>query len=411
VVTFPPFNFSSSPSPKTLSITLQANTGCAIDSVIHDDRDAHTAGGLTPSVLIGDTTWTPTTVRVSSGAKAWAAANRFTATDFVLVSDPFTVSAFSLLSFRHYVNTESGRDGGVVELSTDNGVSWQDAGPFMMQNTYTATLGTGSNLAGRKAFSGSTGEQFVQTLINLSSFSNQSIRIRFRMVSDNFSHVDGWYVDDILQQNGCGGFIKAGLYDGSNTRVDSSVVPVFVIPQTKPLITSIQFTVAKSGTGTLLNWQTKNEADTKEFWIEHSADNSKWAYIGTTNANGQGDGSYMFTHSQPLKGENHYRLKIVSRDQRVTYSEVQMVVWNEPTNNITFVPNPANQKTVMHLATTISSPEVSVYSANGSLIQHFKTNGLLSQITLNTERWAGGFYTVKVRSPDAAMTGKLLVVR
>ncbi|HEU4904424.1 MAG TPA: M36 family metallopeptidase, partial [Flavisolibacter sp.] len=195
VVTFPSFNFSSSTAAQTYSLVLQANGGCVVDSVINDNREANVKGGLTSAKLIGSTDWTPSTNFANSGTKSWAAGDIGAPTDFVLTSASFTAGNFSMLSFVHYYNTEAMYDGGVVELSTDGGTTWIDAGPYMLQNAYPLEMASGTPLSGKKAFSGYSRE-FVRTLIDLSSIAGQTIRVRFRMTSDDSFAVDGWYVDD-----------------------------------------------------------------------------------------------------------------------------------------------------------------------------------------------------------------------
>ena len=92
-------------------------------------------------------------------------------------------------------------DGGVVEYSTDNGVSWQDAGGLISSGAfYGGTISTGfqNPLAGRSAF---VKESFGYTAsqLDLGSLSGQTVRFRFRIGTDRDVGTlpGGWYVDDI----------------------------------------------------------------------------------------------------------------------------------------------------------------------------------------------------------------------
>ena len=111
----------------------------------------------------------------------------------------YPINGNTQLSFWQNYNTEASHDGGVVELSTDDGTTWFDAGPYMSQNGYNSTINTNSNLTNKRAFSGSS-NGFIQTIINLSSFENRSVKFRFRFVSDNTISATGWYIDDIADQ-------------------------------------------------------------------------------------------------------------------------------------------------------------------------------------------------------------------
>lgn len=233
VVSFPGINFTSERETKTFSITIQADAaGCAIDSAINDDRTV-TIGGLTSVSQTGTAQWNTSSLRSKSPSSSWRATTPGSASDYSLTSDPFTAGSLSILSFWHYHVIEKHYDGGTVELSA-NGGAWFDAGPYMIQNGYPTTMDNSAPWApNQKAFSGvSYGQgsgEFINTVLDLSSFSGQTLRARFRMRSDvgNPASYEGWFVDDILQLNGCGGIIRAGLYNNSNTLIDQAAIPVF----------------------------------------------------------------------------------------------------------------------------------------------------------------------------------------
>ncbi len=237
IVTFSPVNFANTLETKNFSITLQPTAGCSVDTSINDNRDGSNLGGLTSATIVGSSQWLPTSVRSSSPSNSWFAPNPAATSDFTLTSNAFMAGSLSVLVFKHYYVMENAIDGGRVEITTDNGASWQDAGPFMVQNGYNTTTIIGSPWGStNRIFSGvSYGQgsnQFITTIVDLSPFSGQSIRVRFRMQTNasNASNAtyEGWFIDDIVHINGCGGIIKSGLYNGSATLVDNTVNPVFV---------------------------------------------------------------------------------------------------------------------------------------------------------------------------------------
>src|SRR5207244_1046182 len=73
----------------------------------------------------------------------------------------------SILTFRHNYDFENGFDGGVLEISIDGG-AFQDAAGFILQGGYNGTISTccGNPLAGRQAWTGSSGE-FITTSVTL----------------------------------------------------------------------------------------------------------------------------------------------------------------------------------------------------------------------------------------------------
>ncbi len=81
---------------------------------------------------------------------------------------------------------------------------------------------------------------------------------------------------------------------------------------------------------TKLNWQTVGEVVTAFFEIEWSnTDPASFAKTGTVNAIGSGNNAYVYTHSNPTKGKNLYRLKIFDQDGSFKYSNVIEINYSE----------------------------------------------------------------------------------
>jgi cell division septation protein DedD len=111
------------------------------------------------------------------------------------------------LTFRQNFNLEAsdpnpnlGFDGGVLELSTDGGNTFQDvlaAGGSFVMGGYNRTISTdrGSPIAGRQAWSGNS-EGFITTVVNLPAIQTFG-RLRWRMASDNTGVNEGWRVDTV----------------------------------------------------------------------------------------------------------------------------------------------------------------------------------------------------------------------
>jgi Zn-dependent metalloprotease len=109
-----------------------------------------------------------------------------------------TVPTNGKLIFHHAYALETGYDGGVLELSTNNGSSWFDAAPYIDGNTYDSALssGFGNPLGGRSAFTGIS-HGYISTRLNLASLAGQNVMIRFRLGLDSSGYSLGWFVDDV----------------------------------------------------------------------------------------------------------------------------------------------------------------------------------------------------------------------
>ena len=111
------------------------------------------------------------------------------------------------LTFRHNFNLEAsgmnpvlGFDGGVLEISLDNGQTYQDVlqmGGNFVTGGYNRTISTerGSPVAGRQAWSGNSGG-FMTTTVNLPPIIDHAT-LRWRMASDNSGSGEGWRIDNV----------------------------------------------------------------------------------------------------------------------------------------------------------------------------------------------------------------------
>ena len=112
------------------------------------------------------------------------------------------------LTFRHNFNLEAsdtdpnlGFDGGVLEISTDGGNTFQDiiaAGGLFVVGGYNRTISTdrGSPIGGRQAWSGNS-DGFITTVVDLGNLVLTDWRLRWRMASDNSGSGEGWRVDTV----------------------------------------------------------------------------------------------------------------------------------------------------------------------------------------------------------------------
>ena len=119
-------------------------------------------------------------------------------------------SASPVMTFRNNFDTEfSGGvywDGGVVEISTPTisggdflDVTDSHVGGTITSGGYTGEISSDASnpLAGRMAWSGSSGG-YIDTVINLGpNLTGQTITLRFRFGSDEASAAPGWHIDTL----------------------------------------------------------------------------------------------------------------------------------------------------------------------------------------------------------------------
>jgi hypothetical protein len=115
-------------------------------------------------------------------------------------------SASAQLSFRNNFSLQDGFDGGVLEVSSPNiaGGAFTDitnaaVGGSFVSGGYTGTISSsqGSPIAGRMAWSGNSGG-YISTVVNLGpNVQGQTIKLRFRLATDQAVASGGWRIDTI----------------------------------------------------------------------------------------------------------------------------------------------------------------------------------------------------------------------
>jgi subtilisin family serine protease len=190
---------------------------CILPVVVTEDFDSVTPPALPPG-------WVATNAQ--GPAPLWVTSNSGvpvppadTPPNSAFIDDPAVVSDKRLdlplllvppaplqLTFRHNFNFEAsninpnlGFDGGVLELSTDGGNTFQDilaAGGSFAMGGYNRTISAnrGSPLAGRQAWSGNS-QGFITTVVNPPNLAGS--KLRWRMASDNTNSNEGWRVDTV----------------------------------------------------------------------------------------------------------------------------------------------------------------------------------------------------------------------
>lgn len=118
---------------------------------------------------------------------SWFTAAPPTGKDVSLEPPAFIPSPTSVASYWHRYDTEDGWDGYVLELTTDDGVTWQDVGDSTnIGYDDTVEVNPQSSISGRRCWNGLNAgfPQFEQVTLDLAPWAGQAVRMRFRMATD-----------------------------------------------------------------------------------------------------------------------------------------------------------------------------------------------------------------------------------
>lgn len=194
--------------------------------IFFDDMDFGANGWTHYQTTSGDAdNWRMTTRRAASGSSSWRVSQRSSGGGDALQSRQIDLRQVdnAVLAFKQWYEFDqcgSGNiapDGGLVEISTDNGNNWL---PLSPAGGYPGEVDVlcANPLGQRRAFVRNSGDaaRFETVVVNLTPFCRNQIRIRFHAGWDcgtcNHSN-DGWYIDDVLIASAAGDIDQDGVFD------------------------------------------------------------------------------------------------------------------------------------------------------------------------------------------------------
>ncbi len=177
-----------------------------------------TVNGWTTQAVTGSNAWVLSTAQAHTPPTSYFAPGPSTLTTTRLTSPPISIPANASdlqLKFWHNFNLQSPRDGGRLEISTDNGSSWfgvEDAGSGVVfasngYNTLIRDIGrpnTRTEFDRLEAWSGNS-NGFIETVLNLTDtakFADRTLRFRWVIATDSSVASHGWYLDSIVLSGG-----------------------------------------------------------------------------------------------------------------------------------------------------------------------------------------------------------------
>lgn len=107
--------------------------------------------------------------------------------------------------------------------------------------------------------------------------------------------------------------------------------------------TLTEFKGQKVNSAVLLNWVSLTEDNLAVYELQKSRDGVNYQTITTVNAKNLTHNEYAYTDQQPYIGMNYYRLKMVDRDSRFSYSNIVTVNFKSMKDiNVDISPNPVH---------------------------------------------------------------------
>jgi len=199
---------------------------------------------------------------------------------------------------------------------------------------------------------------------------------------------------------------------------DTALIPVSFIDFVLMAQNMVTLEGHYSGDDVLLKWQGKGILRADSYTIEKSTNGSDFKPIGVMNNIGTDDfpesSVYHYTDGDPAIGNNFYRIKLISKNGIITYSNVMLIGAKGMNSQKIFLSTDlTGTRTILNInATTAQQGTLVFYSVTGELLGSRKitVNAGLNQLSLDND-WnktkAARLVTV-ILNNERVFTGKLL---
>lgn len=161
----------------------------------------------------------------------------------------------------------------------------------------------------------------------------------------------------------------------------------------------ISFAANKQKNTVLLQWETVNEQNTKDFVVQHSLNGTDWNDIGIVNAafNSPNVQQYKYVHTVPANGNNYYRLLQRDVNDKKSLSKIVRATFTADKNSFSVYPNPV-QGGKLNLRLEKSATVIVYNSLGVQVLQKVLPSG---NNQIDVSHLAKGFYQVQVGTETA----------
>ena len=170
----------------------------------------------------------------------------------------------------------------------------------------------------------------------------------------------------------------------------------------------LQFT-AKDFTGyNELRWKTTNEQNIAYYEIGFSTDGVNYASGGKVNAvNNPSENNYIFHHFISAFTKLFYKIKIIDRDGRITYSDI-VILDKKQTASIKIYPTLIRDGR-LNILSDKPLEEIIIFSTDGRKVYQDELNNLSGSINISLPHLQEGVHIIQVKWKDGSVTAKVLI--
>jgi hypothetical protein len=168
------------------------------DCILRSEFGPEDPSAWSHGVIVGPDAWTLAEDALArSPPWSFQGGNPGVLQESYLVSPPFDVDPEAVFGFWHAYGLEDGFDGAFLEITTDEGATWTDLGPWILEGTYTGSFTHAEGSETRQGWTGFREDTLQPVRVALETFAGAGRRIRFRLSCDDSVGSPGWTIDDV----------------------------------------------------------------------------------------------------------------------------------------------------------------------------------------------------------------------
>ncbi|MFK8008439.1 MAG: T9SS type A sorting domain-containing protein [Saprospiraceae bacterium] len=159
-----------------------------------------------------------------------------------------------------------------------------------------------------------------------------------------------------------------------------------------------------------VHWETISETNNEYFSIEHSSDGERFESIGLKDGAGNTTERQFYTlkHKNPITGLNYYRLKQVDFDRKFSYSNIEVVNFDEP-HSVGITPNPFLDEIKINLEKSYTrDTQFNITDITGKIVY----TGLIEKDQLSTiinlSNLQSGVFILRIGNGDNATSQRIV---
>jgi len=156
-----------------------------------------------------------------------------------------------------------------------------------------------------------------------------------------------------------------------------------------------------------LQWITEQEQLVDHYEIEKSTDGNSFYRIGSENAfNNPQRYTYNSLDPNPVSGWNYYRLKVVDKNGKASYSLIARLWAGAADQQLLVYPNPVKDELKINLPQTSSISIIQVVNMSGQVAKQLATTD--QSLTINVGFLSSGSYILRVMTDRQTISQKFI---